>query len=121
MFVLYEATTHPRWFDVTTALIEGWQRFADTWRTDQPLLSTVRWRAALDAHGFDAITTLPADTSPAAVIGQHVILARADRSGELRSLSAVPAEGETPLDAPQPIATTRADALLASLTQSPAA
>jgi SAM-dependent methyltransferase len=80
MLVLYEATTHPRWFDVTTALIEGWQRFADTWRTDQPLLDVERWQAALGTHGFDAVSAYPATGSPAEVVGQHIILARADQT-----------------------------------------
>ncbi len=42
-----EGTQHPRWFDITTGLIEGWQRFDDGWRTDVPLLDPDRWRAAL--------------------------------------------------------------------------
>ncbi len=32
LLVLTEATDHPIWFDITIALIGGWQKFADAWR-----------------------------------------------------------------------------------------
>jgi acyl transferase domain-containing protein/SAM-dependent methyltransferase len=76
LLILYETTSHPRWMDVTTGLIEGWQRFEDAWRGDHPLLTVERWQAALRAAGFDATLALPGPDSPAAILGQHVILAR---------------------------------------------
>ena len=47
LLVAYEATDHLPWFDVTTGLIEGWQRFDDQWRVDHPLLAPARWAEAL--------------------------------------------------------------------------
>ncbi|MCC7368642.1 MAG: acyltransferase domain-containing protein [Chloroflexi bacterium] len=76
LLVLYETTTHPRWMDVTTGLIEGWQRFEDAWRGNHPLLTAERWDTALRTAGFDEVLALPRSTSPAAILGQHVILAR---------------------------------------------
>src|SRR5205823_3871316 len=75
VLLMYEATDHPRWLDVTTALIAGWQRFHDTWRTDHPLLTAERWTAALRANGFDAAQAFPGPESPASILGQHVLLA----------------------------------------------
>jgi malonyl CoA-acyl carrier protein transacylase len=80
VLVLYEATTHPHWFDVTTALIEGWQRFADEWRSDNPLLGADQWARALGAHGFEAVCAFPDADSPPAVLGQHIIVARGPAS-----------------------------------------
>ncbi|MGO8676238.1 MAG: type I polyketide synthase [Limisphaerales bacterium] len=80
--VLVEATCHQAWFDMTTGLIEGWQHFADDLRGDQPLLSPERWQAALLAHGFSEACSFPEKGSPAGVLGQHVILARAAAHGE---------------------------------------
>jgi acyl transferase domain-containing protein/SAM-dependent methyltransferase len=80
--VLAEATCHQAWFDMTTGLIEGWQHFADDLRGDQPLLSPERWQAALLAHGFSEVCSFPEKGSPAGVLGQHVILARAGAHGE---------------------------------------
>src|SRR4029077_20218388 len=59
LLVAYESTHHPRWFDVTTGLIEGWQRFDDGWREDPPLLTPERWAEALAATGFTAVVALP--------------------------------------------------------------
>jgi acyl carrier protein len=80
--VLAEATCHQAWFDMTTGLIEGWQHFTDDLRGDQPLLSPERWQAALLAHGFSEVCSFPEKGSPAGVLGQHVILARAGAHGE---------------------------------------
>ena len=68
----YEATEHLPWFDVTTGLIEGWQRFEDDWRGDHPLLAPGRWAEALRRAGFDAVEPCPRAGSPAEVLGQHV-------------------------------------------------
>lgn len=75
MLMAYEATHHPRWFDVSTALIEGWQRFEDDWRADHPLISSGSWREALTAAGFETTATLPADDTPTSILGQHIVLA----------------------------------------------
>ncbi len=76
LLVLCEATTHLPWFDVTTGLIEGWQRFEEATRVDSPLLSASDWRDLLERAGFDAIAALPEPGSPAEILGQHVLLAR---------------------------------------------
>jgi acyl transferase domain-containing protein/SAM-dependent methyltransferase len=75
--ILCEVTSHLSWFDITTGLIEGWQRFEDRWRVDQPLLGPEQWAAALAAAGFDRSASWPDAASPASVLGQHVIVARA--------------------------------------------
>ena len=77
LLLLCEATTHLPWFDVTTGLIEGWQRFEESSRSDSPLLPAVDWRAVLERAGFDAVAALPESGSPAEVLGQHVLIARA--------------------------------------------
>jgi acyl transferase domain-containing protein/SAM-dependent methyltransferase len=76
VLILCEATTHFSWFDVTTGLIEGWQRFEDEQRADVPLLPSGDWERHLAAAGFAAVTSVPEPGSPAEVLGQHVILAR---------------------------------------------
>ncbi|WP_129674292.1 type I polyketide synthase [Candidatus Chloroploca sp. Khr17] len=85
--VLYEATSHPHWFDLTTALIEGWQRFEDDWRSDNPLLAADTWASALAAAGFAEVLALPGREQATAVLGQHVIIAR--NPGEARDVRTV--------------------------------
>ena len=46
-------------------------------RGDSPLLSPGQWSALLQACGFVDVTALPETDLPAAVLGQHVIVARA--------------------------------------------
>jgi SAM-dependent methyltransferase len=76
LLVLCEATTHPFWFDVTTGLISGWQRFEDDLRDDVPLLAPDAWQHALAGHAFDAVRAYPEPGSPAQVLRQHVFVAR---------------------------------------------
>jgi hypothetical protein len=77
LLIAFESTRHPRWFDITTGLIEGWQRFEDSWRIDVPLIDPGRWRAALGHADFDQVEVLPAESAATAALLQHVILARA--------------------------------------------
>jgi acyl transferase domain-containing protein/SAM-dependent methyltransferase len=82
ILVLIEATRHHGWFDFTTGLIEGWQHFADDLRDVHPLLTPEQWKDGLSERGFCEVTVLPESGSPAEVLGQHVILARAPASDD---------------------------------------
>jgi hypothetical protein len=70
-----EATTYLSWFDITTGLIAGWQRFDDGLRQDTPLLPAARWLDLLQEMGFEQATSWPAADSPAAALGQSVLAA----------------------------------------------
>jgi hypothetical protein len=63
---------------MSTGLIEGWQHFTDTARQDQPLLSAPQWLDALAQAGFKAPGAWPDSGSPAAVLGQHVVIGRVE-------------------------------------------
>ncbi|MGZ4767689.1 MAG: type I polyketide synthase [Ilumatobacteraceae bacterium] len=78
VLIAYEGTEHPDWFDITTGLIEGWQRFDDGWRTDVPLIGPERWAEALAAAGFDDVASFPGEGTPASGLLHHVVVARAD-------------------------------------------
>jgi acyl transferase domain-containing protein/SAM-dependent methyltransferase len=82
LLVLYEATSHLRWFDITTGLIEGWGRFEDDVRGDNPLLTPDDWRELLLAHGFERVATYPDAGAPTEVLGQHIIVAQASGTGQ---------------------------------------
>lgn len=77
MLVVCEVTKELAWYDITTGLIEGWQKFADDWRTDSPILSAEKWKEVLMRRGFATVVVLPDKGSAAEGLGQHVILARA--------------------------------------------
>jgi len=76
ILVLWEIVEHPRWFNVTTGLIEGWQRFNDGLRQEVPLLPERVWRQLLSDHGFCQIEVFPTETASAAGLGQRILLAR---------------------------------------------
>jgi SAM-dependent methyltransferase len=77
LLLLFEATEHLGWFDITTGLIEGWGRFEDDLRPDNPLLLPEQWQAALAGAGFEEVLSLPGDNLPTRELGQHVLVARA--------------------------------------------
>jgi hypothetical protein len=87
LLVLCEATAHLPWFDVSTGLIEGWQRFEDEHRRDNPLMVPQQWETALRATGFGDVLAVPESGSAAEILGQHVIVARAIEGGGARAAS----------------------------------
>jgi polyketide synthase 12/epothilone polyketide synthase D len=76
LLVLLEVTREQNWFDVTTGLIEGWQKFTDGIRDDSPLLSPAKWQEVFIQQGFDRVAAFPEPDSPAAVLGISVLIAR---------------------------------------------
>lgn len=76
ILLLYETTSHPKWFDITTGLIEGWQIFSDSYRTSVPLIDSETWCKLLDKNNFIDIHTLPGDSLCPGVFFQHAIIAR---------------------------------------------
>ena len=53
--MLYEVTRHLPWFEMSVGLIEGWERFADDLRQQDPLLKPDRWAAVLAESGFTSV------------------------------------------------------------------
>ncbi|OLP20308.1 hypothetical protein BST81_00795 [Leptolyngbya sp. 'hensonii'] len=76
LLILFEVTTHLTWFDITTGLIEGWERFEDDWRQDDPLLPASTWQQALQEAGFEQVIAFPQAGSAAEILGAHVMVAQ---------------------------------------------
>ena len=88
VLVLYETTHQPAWFDVTIALIEGWQRFEDGLRSDIPLIPMKMWEGLLREHGFAQVAAFPEAGAPTEMLNQHVLVAQASSASvksDLRS------------------------------------
>ena len=83
LLILLEVTTDQGWFDVSTGLIEGWQKFTDGIRGDSPLLAPARWREVLLDQGFDKVGVFPEPGSPTEALGTHILIARAPANVEL--------------------------------------
>lgn len=75
--VMIETTTHHRVFEITTGLIEGWQRFADGIRGDHPLVPSATWLDLLTSCGFDRAAAFPEPGGIGDVLGNAVIAAMA--------------------------------------------
>ena len=98
VLILNESTTHPAWFDL--ALVDGWQRYEDQWRTWSPTLNADEWRRVLISSGFETVSVSPAIDSPAGVLREQVIVAgvpggagRTPASRDLAALDACPTQG----------------------------
>ena len=72
ILLLCEVTRVRPFFDITTALLEGWSHFQDGLRNEHPILSAGGWQALLESEGFDGVTVVPESGTPAAELGQHV-------------------------------------------------
>ncbi len=78
LLILLESTTNHSHYDLTIAFVEGWNNFADSYRTDQPLLPVDRWVSLLQERGFTAADRFPVSGASADHLGQHVIIGRND-------------------------------------------
>jgi acyl transferase domain-containing protein/surfactin synthase thioesterase subunit/SAM-dependent methyltransferase/acyl carrier protein len=95
--LLWELTTPHAWLDITFGLFEGWHRYKDAFRSeDSPLLSEEQWQSVLASVGFDAVAAFPEPDSPAAVLGEHIIIAQ-KISGEASSTTSVSQKAITPM------------------------
>ncbi|HWV58661.1 MAG TPA: methyltransferase, partial [Longimicrobiales bacterium] len=101
LLLLVESTGHLPWHDITTGLIEGWQRFDDDLRVATPLLDVSAWQGVLAACGFNTFAAAPQEDSPAAILHQNVLLAQAPiptssppLSGRWAESASRPAPGE---------------------------
>ncbi len=79
LLILCETTDYLPWYDITTGLIEGWQRFDDGLRSDHPLLPANTWMSLLEEGGFQPVMSFPGEGSAASVLGQHVFIAGTSR------------------------------------------
>lgn len=82
LLVLYEGTVHQSWFDMTTGLIEGWGRFEDDIRGDNPLLTPPEWQSVLLGRGFERVAYYPEEASEANMLRQSVIVAQSPEVGQ---------------------------------------
>ena len=78
LLILLKSTTNHSHYDLTIAFVEGWNNFADSYRTDQPLLPVDRWVSLLQERGFTAADRFPVSGASADHLGQHVIIGRND-------------------------------------------
>jgi acyl transferase domain-containing protein/SAM-dependent methyltransferase/acyl carrier protein len=77
ILVLCEVTNMPSWIEFTYGLMEDWNGFNDGLRSDGPLLTNGQWEQLLRAHGFEDVVSFPQAGSPAEVLGEHCLVARA--------------------------------------------
>ncbi len=60
MLALLEATSPPRWFDLTFGMLKGWWLFCDSHlRPNHPLLGQKQWLDLLSAAGFSEPVCIP--------------------------------------------------------------
>jgi epothilone polyketide synthase E len=90
LLVLIEVTNPPQWYDVSVSLIEGWQRFDDGLRTDNPLLPVSSWISLLSGAGFEGIEGLPGEESIASTLGTKGIVARAPSAPGVSAVVSLP-------------------------------
>jgi SAM-dependent methyltransferase len=121
--VLLEATADQGWYDITTGLIEGWQKFTDGIRTDSPLIAAERWLEVFANQGFERVAAFPESGSPAEILGAHILVARAPGSASLsaddlnarRRLDELGRDAKPPVD-DEASAAQRAEAFVRELT-----
>ncbi|MFN6516223.1 MAG: beta-ketoacyl synthase N-terminal-like domain-containing protein [Nostoc sp. CreGUA01] len=90
ILLIIEVTNPQSWFDITFGLIEGWQRFEDNIRGDNPLLSSAQWKSVLRDRQFEQVLVLPNPGSPTEILGQNVLVAQPGKSTTFFNLTQTP-------------------------------
>ncbi|MCB0171117.1 MAG: acyltransferase domain-containing protein [Anaerolineae bacterium] len=81
LVLLLEGIEHLSWLDISTGLIEGWSRFEDGLRHDDPLLPTSQWLAAFQTNGFEQAVAFPEDASISEILKHNILMAQTPSSG----------------------------------------
>lgn len=106
LLLIIEVTNPQSWFDITFGLIEGWQRFEDNRRGNNPLLSQIQWKSVLGDCGFERVLALPSSDSPTEILGQNVLIAQSGLltkdSNNFSDLTQISSKSQTPLRAYAP-------------------
>lgn len=77
LLILIELTRSENWHNIMMGLLTGFLNYDDErLEANDPLLTCSQWKDVLEATGFERTEIFPESDSPAAVLGQHVILAR---------------------------------------------
>jgi acyl transferase domain-containing protein/SAM-dependent methyltransferase/acyl carrier protein len=79
LLIVWEVTKPVVWFDITFGLLLQ-ELHDESLRHGQPFLSTQEWQHTLRASGFEKYECFPLAASQEDVIGQNIIVARADSS-----------------------------------------
>jgi acyl transferase domain-containing protein/SAM-dependent methyltransferase len=93
LLLLIEVTRYLDWFDVSTALLEGWDRQGDPLRGEHPMLPAPVWEQALRGAGYAEVVAFPSAGSPAEVMGQHLLVAQAPSGAAAAADGAAAAPG----------------------------
>jgi SAM-dependent methyltransferase len=121
LLLILETVCHPRWFDVSFGLIEGWQRFADERRRENPLLGPKEWEEVLHESGLERSVAFPPPGSPAEALIDRVFVAQAPgRTGTAPPEAQAPSPTPAPTEEPTPPASHEVT-LVRVLAQAPAA
>lgn len=73
--LLWEVTKHLGWFDITLALLDGWQKSLDgVIRTASPMLSVEDWREIWAKVGLTNLRQFPEVGAVTQVLQQHIML-----------------------------------------------
>ena len=101
LLILTECTEYMAWMDVTVSLIGGWQRHEDDIRHGTPLAGVEDWISLLEVSGFEFVEAFPASDSPAAILGQRVVVAQAPMARVRGRMAKLETAVEKTREAPQ--------------------
>jgi len=94
VLLMLEVTECPTYLDLIFGMTEGWWLFKeDDQRPDHCTMATPKWRAALEASGFDSVTCLSDVPEDSDLVAQTVFAARNSVEDETASEPAERARG----------------------------
>ncbi len=77
ILLIVEVTNPQSWLDISFGLLEGWHKFEDNIRGNNPLLSSGQWESVLrEDCEFERVLVLPNADSPTEILGQNILVAQ---------------------------------------------